>query len=187
MDQIEIPIATTIGKLLILGYCSAVGIAIVYWGIPKFKAFLTTVVSRSIRPVHRILGFAVYAFVFAPAVMAAYFGLAIVTAAPTVISSQGVTGGQFACYRSISVVVPTCTFPLKFWITSRSAISWKEIEDVRCMSRQDGSVRWFRIDAGNRRIEVGNLGDHDLGAALAVLEARVPKGIVQPCVTPWDD
>jgi hypothetical protein len=186
MNQIEIPIATTIGKLVILGYCSVVGIAIVYWGIPRFKEFLTTVVARSIRPVHRILGFAVYAFVFAPAVMAAYCGLAIVTAAPTVISSQGVTGGQFACYRSISVAVPTCTFPLKSWITSRSAISWEEIENVRCMSRQDGSVRGFRIDAGNRRIEVGNLGDYDLGAALAVLEARAPKGTVQPCETPWD-
>jgi hypothetical protein len=186
MNQIEIPIATPIGKVFILGYCSVVGIAIVYWGIPGFKVFLTAVFERSICPVRRILGFAVYAFVFAPAVIAAYCGLAIVTTPPTVISSQGVTGGQFACYRSIGVVAPTCTFPLKAWITSRNAILWEEIENVRCMSSQDGSVRGFRIDAGNRRIEVGNLGNLDLGTALAVLEARAPKGTVQPCETPWD-
>lgn len=186
MNQIEIPIATPIGKCFIIGYCSLVGIAVVYWGTPRFKVFLTAVFARSIRPVRRILGFAVYAFVFAPAVMAAYCSMAIVTIPPTVISSQRVTGGQLACYRSIGVVAPTCTFPLKTWITSRSAISWEEIENVSCMSSQDGSIRGFRIDARNRRIEVGNLGNHDLGAALAVLEARAPKGTVQPCETPWD-
>jgi hypothetical protein len=184
VNQIEILIATPIGKFVILGCCLAMVIAIIYWGTPRFNVFLTTVVACTIRPVHRILGFVVYTFVFAPAVIAAYLGLAIVTIPPTVISSQGVTGGQLACYRSM---MPTCTFPLNSWITSRSTISWEEIENVRCISRQDGSVRGFRIDAGNRRIEVGNLGNHDLGAALAIIRARAPKGTVQPCETPWDD
>jgi hypothetical protein len=186
MSPIEIPIATSVGKFVMLAYCLAIVTATTYWGAPKFKAFLASVVTRTIRPDHRILGFVVYACVFTPAIMAAYLGLAISTAVPTVISSQGVTGGGLACYRSISVVFPTCTFPLTSWVASRRAISWEDITHVRCMSRDDGSVRGFRIDAGSRRIEVGNLGNHDLSVALAVIQARAPRGTVQPCETPWD-
>ncbi len=185
MSQIEIPLATPVGTVVMLGYCLAIVTATVYWGAPKFKAFLASVVTSTIRPSHRILGFLVYACVFAPAVITAYLGLAISTAVPTVISSQGVTGGGLACYRSISVVFPTCTFPLNSWIASRSAISWEEIKHVRCASRGDGSVRGFQIDAGNRRIEVGNLGNYDLSVALAVIQARAPIDTVQPC-EPWD-
>src|ERR1700704_3847695 len=93
MSQIEIPLATPAGTLVLLGYCLAIVIATTYWGAPKFKAFLASVVTRTIRPGHRMLGFVVYACVFAPAIMAAYLGVAISTAAPTVVSSQGVAGG----------------------------------------------------------------------------------------------
>jgi hypothetical protein len=122
MDNIGIPIATNQGKFAVSGYCFLILIAIVYWRVPRFKMFLIAALVHSenrprLKPWHRILGFVIYALVFLPAAIAAYTGLSIASSAPTVISSEGVSGGQWAC--SGYVLAPLCTFPLNSWANSR--------------------------------------------------------------------
>jgi hypothetical protein len=80
MNQIQIPVVTTMGKFIVIGYCLLIVVAVLYWGLPKFNVFLHVVFGRSKRPqgvkgIYLIFGFAVYACIFALAALATNIGL----------------------------------------------------------------------------------------------------------------
>jgi hypothetical protein len=78
MDRIEIPVASAIGKLVVIACCVLIVWAVLWWW-PKFTIFLNTVSGRTLRNpetknIHMILGFIVYAIILAPAVIVHWCG-----------------------------------------------------------------------------------------------------------------
>jgi hypothetical protein len=185
MDPIEIPVASPLGKVVVIGCCILLAVAVLWWAGPKFRTFLNTVSGRTPRKpeitnVHIIFGFAVYLVILAPVVIAAYIGVGIATTAPTRISSTGVTGTTFVCEGWPSVVIFSCSTPFTLG-NRRKTITWNEIDRVECTSRHDGTISALYISSRTRRIEIGTFAMHDLSGAHDVILAHVPRSAAQPC------
>jgi len=185
MDPIEIPVASALGKLVVIGCCVLIVWAVLWWWWPKFKIFLNTVFGRTPRKpetknIHIILGFIVYAIILAPAAIAAFIGVGIATTPPTLISSTGVTGMTFACQGLPSVVIFTCSTPFSLG-NPRKTITWNEIDRVECASRGDGTISALSIHSGTRQIEIGSLAVRDLSGAHDVILAHAPRSAARPC------
>jgi len=138
MDPIEIPVASAVGKLVVLACCVLLVWAVLWWWWPKFKIFLNALSGRTPRKpetknIHIILGFIVYAIILAPAAIATFIGVGIAATAPTLISSTGVTGATFAGEGLPSVVISTCRTPFSLG-DRRKTIAWNEIDRVECTS-----------------------------------------------------
>jgi hypothetical protein len=188
MDTMEIPVASLAGKVVVTGCCVLVVAGILVWGVPKFRVFLRVVFGREPRKpetktIHLVFGFIVYAIIFAPAVVAVLIGVGVATAAPTLISFEGIVGGNLVCNSDLSVVFFSCESPLSA-SSSRKMIRWDEIERVDCISRRNGTIRELIIDAGARRIEIGSLAVYDLSGAHQFILAHAPKDAAQPCHVP---
>jgi len=185
MDPIEIPVASPLGKVVVIGCCVLTVIAVLWWAGPKFGTFLNTVSGRTprkpeIKNVHIIFGFIVYLIVLAPVVIAAYIGVGVAATAPTLISSTGVTGTTFVCEGSPSVLIFSCSTPFTLG-NRRKTIAWDEIDRVDCTSRHDGTISALYISSRTRRIEIGSFAIHDLSGAHDVILAHVPRSAAQPC------
>jgi hypothetical protein len=94
MDPIEIPTATTAGKVVVIGCCVLIVVAVLAWSIPKFKSFLLVVLGKAPRSpgtktIHLILGFLVYALIFAPVYIAGRIALHTATTPSTLLSGGG--------------------------------------------------------------------------------------------------
>jgi hypothetical protein len=135
MEPIEIPVATLPVKLVMGPACLLVVVAVLWWGVPKFRVFLRILLGREPRKpgtkrIHLALGFAVYALVFSPA---------LITAA--IFSDAGVAGGGGA-------------------LSSRKIIAWDEIQRIDCDLRRAGrTVTLLRIVAPGKRIELSGGSD----------------------------
>jgi hypothetical protein len=72
LAPVEILVASLLGKLLVLGCCLLVAVAVLWSAAPKFINFLKTVSGHSpskpkLKPIHVVLG--IYAIVFLPAII----------------------------------------------------------------------------------------------------------------------
>lgn len=189
MGPIEIPIATPLGKVGVIGCCALIVMVVLWWGVPKFKGFLDTAFGRTLRKpetknIHIVLGFAVYAIIFAPAAVATLIGAGIATTAPTLVSSTGVMGSNFACEVASSLVF-SCSSPLGFG-NRRKTILWTEIDRVDCISRGDGTIGALYIHSRTRQIEIGSLAVHDLSGVRKVILAHAPQSAARPCDGAFD-
>jgi len=179
MDPIEIPVASAIGRLVVIACCVLIVWAVLWWWWPKFTIFLNTVSGRTLRKpetknIHMILGFIVYAIILAPAAIATFIGVGIATTAPTLISSTGVMGTTFACEGLPSFIIFTCSTP--FSVGNRQkTIPWNEIDRVECTSRDDGTISALHIHSGTRQIEIGSFAIRDLRGAHDVILAHAPR------------
>jgi hypothetical protein len=185
MDPMEIPVASPLGKVVVIGCCVLIVIAVLWWAAPKFRTFLNTLSGRTprkpeIRNIHIIFGFAIYLIILAPAVIAAYVGVGIATTAPTLISSTGVTGTTFVCEGWPTVVIFSCSTPFSLR-NRRKTIAWNEIDRVECTSRHDGTISALYISSRSQRIEIGSFAVHDLSGAHDVILAYAPRSAAQPC------
>ena len=184
MDAIEIPVASALGKLVVIGCCVLIVWAVLWWWWPKFKIFLNTVFGRTPRKpetknIHIILGFIVYAIILTPAAIATFIGVGIATTAPTLISSTGVMGTTSACEGLSSVVIFTCRTPFSLG-NRRKTITWNEIDRVECTSRDDGTISALYIHSGTRQIEIGSFAIRDLRGAHDVILAHAPRSAARP-------
>jgi hypothetical protein len=185
MDPIEIPVASALGKLVVIGCCVLIVWAVLWWWWPKFKIFLGTVSGRTPRKpetknIHIILGFIVYAIILAPAAIATFIGVGIATTAPALISSTGVMGTTLACEGLPSVVIFTCSTPFSLG-NRRKTITWNEIDRVECNSRDDGTISALYIHSGTRQIEIGSFAMRDLSEAHDVILAHAPRSAARSC------
>jgi hypothetical protein len=185
MDPIEIPVASPFGKLVVIGCCVLIVIAVLWWAAPKFKTFLITVLRRASRKpettnLHIILGFVVYLIILAPVVIATYVGVGVATTAPTLISSIGITGTTFVCEGWPTVVIFSCSTPFSLR-NRRKTITWNEIDRVECTSRHDGTISALYISSRTQRIEIGSFAIHDLSGAHDAILAHAPRSAAQPC------
>src|SRR5882724_5416407 len=185
MDPIEIPVASAVGKLVVLACCVLMVSAVLWWWWPKFKIFLNALSGRTPRKpetknIHMILGFLVYAIILAPAAIATFIGVGIATTTPTLISSTGVMGTTFACEGLPSVVIFTCSTPFSLG-NRRKTIAWNEIDRVECTSRGDGTISALSIHSGTRQIEIGSFAIRDLRGAHDVILAHAPRSAARPC------
>jgi len=184
MGPIEIPVASPIGKLVVMASCVLIVWAVLWWWWPKFKIFLNTLSGRTPRKpetknIHMILGFIVYAIILAPAAIATFIGVGIATTAPTLISSTGVMGTTSACEGLSSVVIFTCRTPFSLG-NRRKTITWNEIDRVECTSRDDGTISALYIHSGTRQIEIGSFAIRDLRGAHDVILAHAPRSAARP-------
>jgi hypothetical protein len=185
LAPIEIPVASLLGKLLVLGSSLLAAVAVLWWVVPKFTKFLKTVFGRSpstpkMRPLHIAMGFLLYAIVFLPVAIASFAGVGIATTPPTRITSTGVTGGTFVCTGTRLVLSFSCSFPLSF-IHPQTTIPWHEIERVECVVRQDRTVSTVYVYSRTQRIEIGSFALRDLSRIHAVLATNAPLGVTAPC------
>ncbi len=184
MGPIEIPVASPIGKLVVMDCCVLIVWAVLWWWWPKFKIFLNTLSGRTPRKpetknIHIILGFIVYAIILTPAAIATFIGVGIATTAPTLISSTGVMGTTSACEGLSSVVIFTCRTPFSLG-NRRKTITWNEIDRVECTSRDDGTISALYIHSGTRQIEIGSFAIRDLRGAHDVILAHAPRSAARP-------
>jgi hypothetical protein len=185
MDPIEIPIATPLGKVVVIGCCALIVMAVLWWGVPKFKSFLDAAFGRTLRKpetknIHIVLGFIVYAVIFAPAAVATFIGVGIATTAPTLVSSTGVMGSNFACVGASSLVF-SCSSTLDSLGNRRKTILWTEIDRVDCISRGDGTIGALYVRSRTQQIEIGSFAIHDLSGVHKVILAHAPQGAARPC------
>jgi hypothetical protein len=186
MDSIEIPAATFVGKAVVIGACVLVVVGILAWVVPKFKVFLNVVFGGTprkpeTRHIHLVLGFFVYALMFAPAAIATFIGVGVAAAGPTVISSEGVAGSDLACDSDLGVFPFSCAASLNLLVNSRQLLRWDEIDKVGCISRHDGTIRELYVKAGVRSIAIGSLAVHDLSRVRQLILAHAPRGVAEPC------
>ncbi|MCU1241562.1 MAG: hypothetical protein JWO71_2288 [Candidatus Acidoferrum typicum] len=187
MDPIEIPVASPLGEVVVIGCCVLLAGAALWWAGPKFRAFLNTLSRRRLQKpettnVHIIFGFVVYLIILAPVVIATYVGVGVATTAPTLISSTGVTGTTFVCEGSPILIIFSCSTPFSLG-NRRKTIAWNEIDRVECTSRHDGTISALYISSKTRRIEIGSFAIHDLSGPHDVILAHTPRSAAQPCQT----
>jgi hypothetical protein len=187
LTPIEIPVASPLGKLLVLGCSLLVAVAVLCWAAPKFTQFLKTVFDRSpsnpkMTPLHIAMGFLIYAIVFLPVAIASFAGVGIATTPPTRITPTGVTGGTFVCTGTRLVLSFSCSFQFSF-IHPQTTLPWNEIERVECVVRQDRTVSTVYVYSRTQRIEIGSFARRDLSGVHDVLAANVPPGATRPCRT----
>jgi len=149
MEPIEIPFATLPVKLVMGPACLLVVVVVLWWGVPKFRIFLRIVLGREPRKpgtksIHLVLGFAVYALVFSPALTTAAIFIQIMTTPAAIVSDAGVAGvagGGGA-------------------LSSRKIIAWDEIQRIDCdLHRAGRTVTLLRVVAPGKRIELSGGGD----------------------------
>ena len=191
MAPIEIPVASLLGKLLVLGCCLLVAVAVLWWAVPKFMNFLKTVSGRSpnkprLKPIHVALGFLIYAIVFLPVAIASFAGVGIATTPSTRITSTGITGGTFVCTGTRLFLSFSCSFPFGF-IHPQTTILWNEIERVECVARDDRTVSTVYVYSQTKRIEIGNFALRDLSGIRDVLAANAPAGTTRTCRSGFGD
>lgn len=186
LDKIEIPAATFAGKAVVVGACALIAVSIVACCAPRFKVFLNYVFGKvprkpEIKNTHLLFGFAVYILLFAPAALATFIGIGVAVARPTIISPEGVTGGDLACGSDLSIFPFSCAASLGSWVNSRQMLTWAEIDKLGCVSRHDGTIRELYVKAGARRIAIGSLAVHDLRYVRQLILAHSPKAVAEPC------
>jgi hypothetical protein len=189
MDPIEIPIATALGKTIIVGCCLLIVLLIFSWGTPKFVAFLEIAVERAprkakTRTIHIVLGFLVYALVFIPALVAAFAGVRVLTTPPTRISAEGVTGGTLACSGTRAFLF-SCSLPLSFK-KPRITIPWPKVQRVECVVRGDHAVHSLFVYSEKQRIEIGSFALGDLSHVHEIILANAPPAAARPCQGAFD-
>lgn len=189
MNAMEIPAATLAGKIVVMGCCFMIVAATLAWGVPKFIFFLKVVFGIAPRKpetkaIHLVLGFVIYALVFAPVFIASLIGVGIATAAPTRLNSEGVTGGDLFCASDLGYLSFSCTSSLNPRGDSRIMIPWTNIDRVDCISRRNGTIRELHIISGAQRITIGSLAVYDLNPVLHMILAHAPERTVQPCHVP---
>lgn len=167
MDPIEIPVATLWGKMLVGPCCLLVGLAVLWWTVPKFLVLIRVIAGREPRnpgtkTIHLLIGFAIYGFLFSVAAVAGGIFLDVITTPPTMLSASGITAGGGL-------------------VTSRTAIEWEEIERVDCQARRNKTVSQITVRAGDRRVVISSLAIYDLTGVRDVIAQRVPAGVVRPC------
>jgi hypothetical protein len=191
LAPIEIPIASPVGKLSVVGCCLFISVALLWWAVPKFTKFLKTVFGRSpgnpkMKPMHIVLGFLIYTIVLSPVAIISFAGVGIATTPPTRITSTGVTGGTFLCTGARLFLTFSCSSPISF-SHRRTTIPWNEIERVECIVRRDHTISTVYVRSRTQRIEIGNLGMRDLSGVRDVLAVNAPAGATAPCRTGFDD
>ena len=189
MDSIEIPVASPLGKVVVISCCVLIVIAVLWWTGPKFRTFLNTISGRTpqkpeTKNLHIVFGFVVYLIILAPVVIAAYVGVGIATTAPTLIASTGVTGTTFVCEGLPSAVIFSCWTPFSLG-NRRKTITWYEIDRVECVSRDDGTISSLSVYSNTQRIEISSFAIHDLSAAHDMILAHVARSAARPCQTAW--
>jgi hypothetical protein len=191
MNPIKIPIATAGGKSLIIAACALVVVGVLSWGAPKFRVFLNVVLGKAPRKpgtknIHLVFGFFVYLIIFAPVVIATFIGVGVATARPTVISDEGVSGGDLVCDSELrfSLLPLLCTSPLTPNAASPVIVKWEEIDRVNCIVRRNGTVREVEITSGRRRIHIGSMVVYDLGAVHQFIVDHSPKSAAHACFVP---
>jgi hypothetical protein len=187
MDPIEIPVASPLGKVVVIGCCVLIVIAVLWWVGPKFITFLNTVSGRTPRKpgtknLHIVLGFVVYLIILAPVLIAAYVGVGVTTTAPTLISSTGVTGTTFVCEGSPILILFSCSTPFSLR-NRRKTIAWNEINRVECVSLDDGRISALSVYSKTQRIEIGSFAVRDLSGAHDIILAHAPPSATRPCQT----
>jgi hypothetical protein len=165
MNPIEIPFATLPIKVIMGCACVLIVFAVLWWGVPRFMAFLRIVTGRAPRKpgtgtLQLVLGFFVYAIIFAPAVLAAAIFLQLMTTPPSVVSEEGVAGGG-------GVLIP------------RKTIAWAEVERVDCVLRRDHAVEALRLVSGSKRVELTSI--YDLTSVRDVIWAHVRRSALRSC------
>jgi hypothetical protein len=186
MDPTEIPVASPLGKVVVIGCCVLIVIAVLWWVGPKFITFLNTVSGRTPRKPgtknpHIVFGFVVYLIILAPVLIAAYVGVGIATTAPTLISSTGVTGTTFVCPI---VILFSCSTPFSLR-NRRKTIAWNEINRVECVFLDDGRISAVSVYSKTQRIEIGSFAVRDLTGAHDIILAHAPPSAARPCQTAW--
>jgi hypothetical protein len=170
MEPIEIPVASLPIKLVMGPACLLIIAVVLWWGVPKFTTFLRILSGREPRKpgtknIHLALGFIIYAFVFAPAVIAGAIFIQMMTTPPAIVSDAGVAGGGGA-------------------LSSRKTIAWNEVQRVDCdLRRADRSVNKLRIVAPNKIIELA--GGGDLRDIRDLIWSKVPRQAIQSCSVPF--
>ena len=170
MEPIEIPVATLPIKLVMGPACLLIIAVVLWWGVPKFRTFLRILSGREPRKpgtknIHLALGFVIYPFFFAPALIAAAIFIQMLTTPPAIVSDAGVAGGGGA-------------------LASRKTIAWNEAQRVDCdLRRADHSVSKLRIIAPNKIIELA--GGGDLSDVRDLIWSKVPRQAVRPCSVPF--
>jgi hypothetical protein len=164
--------------------CAALFIGVLAWGLPKFVGFVRIVLGLAprrpgTRNIHLVLGFVVYAVVFAPAALAAFIAVNIARATPPELSSEGISGAERAC--SSHGLSFSCSSLFDGRGNSRRTIQWGQIDEVDCTTSADGSVREISIRAANQRIQIGNLAINDLRSVLETILSYAPKSARRPC------
>jgi hypothetical protein len=185
MGPTEIPVAGLLGKVVVIGCCVLIAIAVLWWAGPKFRTFLDTVSGRTPRKagtknLHIVFGFVVYLIILAPVGIAAYVGVGIATTAPTLISSTGVTGTTFVCEGSPAFAIFSCRAPFSLG-NRRKTITWNEIERVECVSRDDGTISALSVYSKTQQIEIGSFAVRDLSGAHDIILAHAPPSATRPC------
>jgi hypothetical protein len=173
MHPIEIPVATLPIKLLMGGTCFLIALVVFWWGVPKFVQFLRVVLGCEPRKpgtktIHLVAGFFVYAFIFFFPTVATLIFLELVTTPPSVVSSEGVTGGGG-------------------WVYSRKTFRWEDVNRINCIANRDGSVRTLVFVSGDRRIEIGNAGGFDLRTIREKVQEHVPDSVMRACHVPFSN
>lgn len=125
----------------------------------------------------------VYAFLLGITLIAFLTGITLATAKPTVISSEGIVGVDFACSSDLRILPFRCNSSLSSWGHSRQMIGWGQIEKVTCISRRDGTISELYIRSGGKR---GSLAVHDLREVHQIVLAHAPAGVAEPLAV-WDD
>jgi len=187
VDPIEIPVASPLGRVVVIGCCVLIVIAVLWWAGPKFRTFLNIVSGRKPRKpgttnLHIVFGLVIYLIILAPVVIAAYVGVGIATTAPTLISSTGVTGTTFVCECLPTVLIFSCRTPFSLG-SRRKTITWNEIDRVECVSRDDGTIGALSVYSKTQRIEIGSFAVRNLSAAHDIILARAPPSATRPCQT----
>jgi hypothetical protein len=165
MSPIEIPFATLPIKVIMGCACVLIVFAVLWWGVPRFMAFLRIVAGREPRKpgtgtLQLVLGFFVYAIIFAPAVIAGAIFVQLMTTPPSVVSDQGVAAGGGVLF-------------------SRKTIAWAEVERVDCVLRRDHAVQTLRLVSATKRVELSSI--NDLTSVRDIIWAHVRRSARRSC------
>jgi len=165
MKPIEVPVAIWPANLIMAFACLLAIFAILWFGIPRFLTFLRQVSAREPgKPGTSVatlaLGLLPYVILFSPALLAAVIFASIITAPPSLVSAEGVTGGGGVFYP-------------------RKTIAWHEVIAVDCYMENIQWVNKVRIVTATKKIELS--GGGNLLTVRDYIWSHVPENSVHPC------
>jgi hypothetical protein len=154
---------------LIMG-CLTAGIALVSIGftVRCLVIYFGTLTGRTprkpgMKPIHFVLAPLIYLLIAVPGVGAGAVFLHIMFTPPSVIDSEGVSGGGGL-------------------VSKHCIIGWDEVERVDCSLSRNHSVRQVTVVAGDRKVYFsGSSGD--LSGVRDAIWAHSPKDAIKPCHT----
>jgi hypothetical protein len=116
------------------------------------------------KPIHFVIAPLIYLLFAIPGVGAGAVFLSIMFTPPSVIDSEGVSGGGGL-------------------VSKRHTIGWDEVERVDCAISRNHSVRQVTVVAGARKVYFsGSFGD--LSDVRDAIWAHAPKEAIRPCRIP---